>query len=195
MPAPLGRAIRARLLELGLSVDDLVERSKLARSTVYSVINGSRPDPRGSTLTALADALAMSTAELFDAARVSTDEDDELLQRAEEFKAGLRGIPRIYWATITRALTAAADSMANSMAETPPSTVSEADLVVDIAPQPAPNGVNTGGEPPLTCPIHVGEHVSEQDALLAAIARRTAIVTGSGVDKPRRYAVLATVNV
>lgn len=53
-----------------------------------------------------------------DAVQPGSDEA-ELLQRAEEFKAGLRGIPRSFWGPITAALTAAGSKLAELPAPPP----------------------------------------------------------------------------
>lgn len=63
MPIPLSRIIRSRLSELGLSVDELIARSDLARSTVYSFLNDTR-NPQGSTFRKLAVGLDWSATEL-----------------------------------------------------------------------------------------------------------------------------------
>lgn len=63
MPIPLSRIIRPRLAELGLSVDDLIDRSTLAKSTIYSYLSGTR-EPQGAKFRLLAAGLGWSAAEL-----------------------------------------------------------------------------------------------------------------------------------
>lgn len=63
MSLPLSRIMRARLSELGLSVDDLITRSDLAKSTIYSYLDDTR-NPQGSSLRKLAAGLDWTAAEL-----------------------------------------------------------------------------------------------------------------------------------
>jgi transcriptional regulator with XRE-family HTH domain len=63
MSTPLERALRGRMDELNLTVADLSSRSGIARSTIYTFLDGSR-SPTSTTLRALATGLSLSATEL-----------------------------------------------------------------------------------------------------------------------------------
>jgi transcriptional regulator with XRE-family HTH domain len=63
-PGSLGEFVSAKRAELGKSLSELAAASGLPKATVSRVETGRTPDPRGSTLRALARALHVGVDEL-----------------------------------------------------------------------------------------------------------------------------------
>lgn len=63
-PCMLGKFIEAAMSRRGMNLEQLAQRSGIAARTLYHVINGETPDPRNSTIAALADALQIPAGRL-----------------------------------------------------------------------------------------------------------------------------------
>lgn len=138
MPAsPFQAAIDRRLADLSMSRYELARRAGMHPNGVYSWWRRPPVVPKPDTLRRVAPILGLDFADLMVLAGYLPDEhapappldaeEHELLLLAEEFKAGLRGIPRPFWGPVTAALTAAGVRLASELpavtdAAVPPQT-------------------------------------------------------------------------
>lgn len=65
----IGRAVRARLIELDMRPVDLAHEAHLSESYVSMLLNGKIPDPKLSKAAEVAEALDMSIRELWERSR------------------------------------------------------------------------------------------------------------------------------
>lgn len=65
----IGRAVRARLIELDMRPVDLAHEAHLSESYVSMLLNGKIPDPKLSKAAEVAEALDMSMRELWERSR------------------------------------------------------------------------------------------------------------------------------
>lgn len=74
MPSPLGEKIRARRMELDMSLDQLAKLTESSKGYLWELENRDKPNPSVDKLTRLAEALRITAEFLMDASAGSPDE-------------------------------------------------------------------------------------------------------------------------
>lgn len=122
----LGEFLRARRQERGLSQTAFAMEAGVSRTTVGDW-EKNLVTPAAVTCYRIADALKVDVGYVLllaghrPSAEVLDPDERELQLRAEEFKAGLRGIPRPFWGPLVAAWSAAASTLRDSAVSAPDS--------------------------------------------------------------------------
>lgn len=155
MATPLSRVIQSRINHLGITRDELAERSGLGRSTIYAFIGGTRTNPHGDTLRKLARGLEMTPGELLkkiDGEPHRPAHADERIARIVDM---LPSVPRDLLSTIESVITMAATQLhAKSRPNDQPAatTISSTGAAVVSDLKDGRNGENHGDPPHLANP-------------------------------------------